>query len=96
MDKEKLSKFKEDYQRLRSLSTSFSAAMGVSAGMFGSYVVYEQFNDTGNYGILWQALTFLVGYFGLSAKIQARKEITEKKRDIEMLIRDIETYYGPL
>ena len=96
MDKQKLSKFKEDYQCLEYLSKSFSIATGISVGMLGSYAIYEQFKDAGDYGYLWMLLSFVTGYFGVSSKIEANKALTEKKRDIEILANDIKNYYGPL
>lgn len=96
MDKEKLSRFKEDYQRLQSVSKIFSAAMGISAGMVGSYAIYEQFKDAGNVGYIWLFFSFVIGYSGFSGKIETGRALKEKKRDIEILTKDIEHYYGSI
>ena len=79
---------------MQNFSKVFSAAMGVSAGMVGSYAIYEQFKDAGNYGGAWLFLSLLVGVFGFEGKMYANKIMKRKKRDIEILTKDIEYFYG--
>lgn len=95
LDKQKLPFLKENYRRLQSVSKFFSAAMGISAAMFGSYLIYEQFNDT-DYGTAWLFASFVVGYFGFNGKKDTNEAMKRTQRDIERLTQAIETRYGSL
>ena len=91
----KLDYFKECLGNTKSVSKVFLPSVMISASMLGSYAIYEQFNDSGAYGILWVFAASMLGIFGVAGKIEAVRAQKELERDIETLIEGMKRYHGP-